>query len=40
MLMENLEQKYEAVGLDEGPAPESRSMPQIEPARIAAEKLQ
>jgi len=40
MLMENLAQKYEAVGLDEGPAPDSRSMPQIEPARIAAEKLQ
>ena len=40
MLMENLAQKYEAVGLDEGPAPDPRTMPQIEPARIAAEKLQ
>ncbi len=40
MLLENLAQNYEAVGLDEGPAPDSRSMPQIEPARIAAEKLQ
>jgi len=40
MLMENLAQNYEALGLDEGPAPDPRSMPQIEPARIAAEKLQ
>ena len=40
MLMENLAQNYEALGLDEGPAPDSRSMPQIEPARLAAEKLQ
>jgi len=40
MLMENLAQNYKAVGLDEGPAPDSKSMPQIEPARIAAEKLQ
>ena len=40
MLMENLAQNYEALGLEEGPAPDSRSMPQIEPARIAAEKLQ
>jgi len=40
MLMENLAQNYEALGLDEGPAPDPRSMPQIEPARLAAEKLQ
>ena len=40
MLMENLAQEYRSIGLDEGPAPDSRSMPQIEPARIAAEKLQ
>jgi len=40
MLMENLAQNYKAIGLDEGPAPDSRSMPQIEPARIAAEKLE
>jgi len=40
MLMENLAQEYESVGLDEGPAPDPRSMPQIEPARMAAEKLQ
>jgi len=40
MLMEGLAQNYEALGLDEGPAPDPRSMPQIEPARIAAEKLQ
>ena len=40
MLMENLAQNYKELGLEEGPAPDSRSMPQIEPARIAAEKLQ
>ena len=40
MLMEGLAQNYEALGLDEGPAPDAKSMPQIEPARIAAEKLQ
>jgi hypothetical protein len=40
MLLENLAQNYEAIGLDEGPSPDSRTMPQIEPARIAAEKLQ
>ena len=40
MLMESLAQNYEALGLDEGSAPDPRSMPQIEPARIAAEKLQ
>ena len=40
MLMQNLAQNYEAIGLEEGPAPDPRSMPQIEPARIAAEKLQ
>ena len=40
MLMENLAQNYKAAGLEEGPAPDSRSMPQIEPARLAAEKLQ
>jgi len=40
MLMENLAQRYEEAGLEEGPSPDSRSMPQIEPARLAAEKLQ
>jgi len=40
MLMQNLAQNYEAIGLEEGPAPDPRSMPQIEPARLAAEKLQ
>ena len=40
MLMENLAQNYKELGLEEGPAPDSRSIPQIEPARIAAEKLQ
>ena len=40
MLMENLAQEYKNIGLDEGPAPDSKSMPQIEPARLAAEKLQ
>ena len=40
MLMQNHAQNYEAIGLEEGPAPDPRSMPQIEPARIAAEKLQ
>ena len=40
MLMQNLAQNYKDIGLDEGPAPDAKSMPQIEPARIAAEKLQ
>jgi len=40
MLMENLAQEYKNIGMDEGPAPDSKSMPQIEPARLAAEKLQ
>ena len=33
-------QKYKELGFEEGPAADLKSMPQIEPARIAAEKLQ
>jgi hypothetical protein len=39
-LMQNLAQEYRKVGFDEGPAPDLKSMPQIEPAKLAAEKLQ
>jgi hypothetical protein len=40
MLMENLAQEYKNVGFDEGPSPDNKTMPQIEPAKLAAEKLQ
>jgi len=40
MLMENLAQEYQNLGFDDGPAPDLKSMPQIEPARLAAEKME
>ena len=40
MLMQNLAQEYKSVGFDEGPSPDNQSMPQIEPAKLAAEKLE
>jgi len=40
MLMQNLAQEYKSVGFDEGPSPDNKTMPQIEPAKLAAEKLQ
>jgi hypothetical protein len=40
MLMENLAQEYKSVGFDEGPSPDNKAMPQIEPARLAAEQLE
>jgi len=40
MLMENLAQEYKSVGFDEGPSPDNKAIPQIEPARLAAEQLQ
>jgi len=39
-LMKDIAQKYQSLGFDEGPAPDLKSMPQIEPAKLAAEKLQ
>jgi len=40
MLMKNLAQEYDNLGFDEGPAPDLKSMPQIEPAKLAAEKME
>ena len=40
MLMENLAQEYKNLGFDDGPAPDLKTMPQIEPARLAAEKME
>ena len=40
MLMENLAQEYKNLGFDDGPAPDLKTMPQIEPAMLAAEKMQ
>ena len=39
-LMKDLAQKYKDLGFEEGPAPDNKSMPQIEPASIAAGKMQ
>ena len=39
-LMKDLAQKYKDLGFEEGPAPDLKSMPQIEPADIAAGKMQ
>ena len=39
-LMKDLAQKYKDLGFEEGPAPDLKSMPQIEPAEIAAGKMQ
>ena len=39
-LMKDLAQKYKDLGFEEGPAPDNKSMPQIEPADIAAGKMQ
>ena len=39
-LMKDVAQEYKALGFDEGPAPDLKSMPQIEPARLAAEKME
>ena len=39
-LIKDIAQKYQSLGFDEGPAPDLKSMPQIEPAKLAAEKLQ
>ena len=38
--MKDLAQKYKDLGFEEGPAPDNKSMPQIEPASIAAGKMQ
>ena len=40
MLMENLAQEYKNLGFDEGSAPDNKTMPQIEPAKLASEKLE
>ena len=40
MLMKNLAQEYENLGFDQGAAPDLKSMPQIEPAKLAAEKME
>jgi hypothetical protein len=39
-LMKDLAQKYKELGFEEGPAPDLKSMPQIEPADIAAGQMQ
>jgi len=39
-LMKDLAQKYKDLGFEEGPSPDNKSMPQIEPADIAAGKMQ
>ena len=39
-LMKDLAQKYPDLGFEEGPAPDLKSMPQIEPAAMAAGKMQ
>ena len=39
-LMKDVAQEYKALGFDEGPAPDLKSMPQIEPAKLAAEKME
>jgi hypothetical protein len=39
-LIKDVAQEYRALGFDEGPAPDLKSMPQIEPARLAAEKME
>ena len=39
-LMKDLAQKYKDLGFEEGPAPDLKSMPQIEPADIAAGQMQ
>jgi hypothetical protein len=39
-LMTDLAQKYRELGFEEGPAPDLKSMPQIEPANIAAGQMQ
>ena len=38
--MKDLAQKYKDLGFEEGPSPDNKSMPQIEPADIAAGKMQ
>jgi len=39
-LIKDIAQEYKTLGFDEGPAPDLRSMPQIEPAKLAAEKME
>ena len=39
-LMKDLAQNYKDLGFEEGPAPDLKSMPQIEPAAMAAGKMQ
>ncbi len=39
-LMKDLSQQYKNLGFEEGPSPDNKSMPQIEPADIAAGKMQ
>jgi len=39
-LMKDLAQTYKDLGFEEGPAPDNKSMPQIEPASLAAGKMQ
>jgi len=39
-LMKDLSQHYKNLGFEEGPSPDNKSMPQIEPADMAAGKMQ
>jgi len=39
-LMKDVAQNYKDLGFEEGPAPDNKSMPQIEPASLAAGKMQ
>ena len=39
-LMKDLSQQYKNLDFEEGPAPDNKSMPQIEPAEMAAGKMQ
>ena len=39
-LMKDLSQQYKNLGFEEGPSPDNKTMPQIEPADMAAGKMQ